>query len=46
LYRFVAVKCIGDKHILINAKLQIGKRSENIADWEKPIREAKVHIRV
>jgi len=25
LYRVGAVKCIGDKQILINAKLQIGK---------------------
>jgi hypothetical protein len=29
-------------NILINAKLQIGKRSKNRADWEKPIEEAKV----
>jgi len=45
VYRVGAVKCIGDKQILINAKLQIGKRSKNSADWEKYIREGKVHIR-
>ena len=33
------------KPILINAKLQIGKRNpKNRADWEKSIRETKVCI--
>ena len=33
------------KQILINARLQIWKKvSKNTADWEKSIKEAKVHI--
>ena len=33
------------KQILINAKLQIGKRGQkNRVDWEKSIKEVKVHI--
>jgi len=32
------------KHILINAEFQVGKRSKKTADWEKSIKEAKVHI--
>jgi len=30
------------KHILINAKLQIGRREKNRADWEKSIKKVKV----
>jgi len=30
------------KRILINAKLQIGKREKKTADWEKSIKEVKV----
>jgi hypothetical protein len=30
--------------MLINAKLQIGKRGQNGADWEMSIKEAKVCI--
>ena len=32
------------KHILINAKLQIGKRGQKTDDWEKSIKEAKVYV--
>jgi len=33
------------KQVLINAKLQIGKRGKkNRADWEKSIKEARVRI--
>jgi cobalamin biosynthesis Co2+ chelatase CbiK len=32
------------KWILRNAKLRIGKRLKNIADWENLIKEVKVHI--
>jgi len=32
-----------NKEILINAKLKIGKRSKNCAEWEKSMKEAKVH---
>ena len=28
--------------LLINAKLRVGKREKNRADWEKAIKEAKV----
>ena len=40
------VERIGHKQILINAKLQIGKRSKNRGDWEKAIKEANVRIRL
>ena len=32
------------KQILMNAKLPIGKRSKDRADWEKPIKEREVRI--